>query len=207
MTKQEFKSVIKYLSTMLPDLGTWIQSVPLETIDLWFTDVFATLELHDVRAAISAMAFEGLKSFDRDRLPFILSKSAQDIAFERTQRQGAVLERERRTHEKAVGREIRATGQYKELLIGMAKYRDEHNVKKTPPDVIHDMTESIFEDMPDDDDQSGTRYRCLKCDDSGFINYRDHKGKSFAGHCDCDKGEYRRSKFTERGRTLGAGAK
>jgi len=205
MTKDEFREVIQFLSTLMPDLGEWLKMRSQETLKIWFEEVFIHLELHDVRSAITGMSRDGLKSFDRDCLPSILSKSAQDIAYERSKRQDAVRERERRADEKATAQDIRASGQYKELLLRMAKYRGEHDAKKTPKEVIHEMTEDIFESMPDDDTQDGPRYRCLTCEDSGFVNYRDHKGRAFAGHCSCSKGEYRRTKFTERDRTLGAG--
>lgn len=208
MNRTEFKEWLDHFRLRFPATGEWMAGLATGTIAAWFEDVFATLELRDCLAVNVQLAKDGeLAAYDRERIPSIFIRRAQEIAHERRRREQtrnptADTEFIRRARERGLDpfstiRSDRIMGQaFRTIQQSMSERRD-RGVKLTQ-EIIHDLTEQAFADNYDadaDDALDGPRYRCLRCFDTGFVSYRDNQGRPMCGHCECDAGIKKRDQL------------
>lgn len=57
------------------------------------------------------------------------------------------------------------------------------------------LVDDLFAKYDTTDEREGPRYRCLRCRDTGFVSYEDHKRRSMVGHCVCQQGLSVRDEF------------
>lgn len=208
MTRDEFRSWYTDFAARFPDTGDWLSKLSAETRDLWFTDVFAHLDLSDCRAAnIRLMETGELEAWKRERIPAIVSKTAGEIAWQRNQRQEQIKQRRHLRRSGTVQNlsevgSIYSSEPYRRLRTLMTAWKRENENMELTPEVIHDLTKQVFEDELATDPHAGPRFTCPVCKDTGFVGYRED-GKTYAEHCSCERGLTRKTNFKERGRTLG----
>lgn len=87
MTADEFREWLLDFARRFPATGEWASKLPEETLDIWFDEVFSLIEVADAFGASRAiMAQGGIEAYKRESLPAIVSKLANNIAYERRER-------------------------------------------------------------------------------------------------------------------------
>lgn len=87
MTKSDFAKWLADFSRRFPDIGAWMRE-RRETMEVWFNDCFASLELTDCIAVNMQLMTNGLlkEQWTRERLPAIYLKHCSEIRYERMRR-------------------------------------------------------------------------------------------------------------------------
>lgn len=116
MTKADFVKWLSDFTKRFPDVGTWLSSKP-QTLEIWFDDCFASLELTDCVAVNMQLMASGQlnESWNRDRIPAIYLKRCAEIRHDRLQR---VRDRELAREAKARGC-VRQRGSYEAEMRSM----------------------------------------------------------------------------------------
>ena len=199
MKLDQFKTWITDFRKAFPTSGQWLESRSSDTLLYWFDAVFESLELDDCMSATRRLMTAGeFQAFDRERVPAIIAKLAQDIAYERKERQIAVKERKRR--------EMSRPGTPEFTSSMGAAFRSLLAAKETRG-MTREETERFVEEYIDEhyetDELDEPRYRCLTCRDLGTVSFVDDYGRTSVGHCDCSSGQNVSERSWKSGRRLG----
>lgn len=146
MTAEEFREWLLDFARRFPSTGEWASKLATETLDMWFEEVFSNIELVDAYGASRAvMAQGGIEAYRRESLPAIISKLANNIAYERRER--VRMKRERDTRPARRGQAVNLTGSFDP---GMKKaFRMVLKAKEDNPGItkeeIREIIDSVIE--------------------------------------------------------------
>lgn len=152
MNRQEYTKWANAFRNMYPDTGAWLFTLPDATRDMWFREVFSKLEIADVQAATLLMMDDFHALRDRERIPAILAKLAGEVAYKRRERERAIqLRKFQHVQEQQRGKAVDFTRHFDsgmkaalcELESKMKAYREENDVRRTPPEMIEAMMDGI----------------------------------------------------------------
>lgn len=211
MTSQEFSRLFDELTIAMPGLGAWLSSLPEQTSQVWFREVFADLKLDDCRMVVREIlrGEHDVEGFKRDRLPRVFVQRCSEIAFNRERREDGHVRVERpRGSRNALGAVVGETfssGMARSLddvVEQMRAYRQEHGECMSDELITLAVAKAMaaHDRTPDDDPWDGPRYRCRICQDSGYASYRDDEDRAMAGHCSCERGEAARVNWSRKPR-------
>jgi hypothetical protein len=140
MNRDDYRQWGEDLMRRLPDLGTYLNSLPKDTRDCWFEDIFESHDLEDALAMNRRLMTEGehVAKFDRDKLPSVFIRLLGESR----------LKREKRgRHDSFSGAMSRVTEDsqmgavYRRVMSRMAEYRDRQGVKFTPAELVHEWVD------------------------------------------------------------------
>lgn len=212
MTSSEFKKLIDNLRQSMPDLGSWVISLGSETLQHWYTQVFASLD-YEHCLTVNRELLRGdhdVAGFKRDRLCGVYIKREAELVWNRKERvrerQEARRTRQNRHRSGSVGR-VSSFGilegdpimgpAYREVLAKMDAYRRDNDESHTPGHLISQWTEEALEKFDTTDATSDQSYRCLTCRDTSFSG-ETVDGIRYAGPCpDCEAGRNRMQNISE----------
>jgi len=198
MIKSEFITWRNDFKARFPDIGVWIESHK-DTLKIWFDDVFCNYPLEECLEVNRRLMSQGIESFDRQKIPAMVAKLAQEINWERSeaakQKQSDIrreADRKRKEYKSPV------TGSMRQALEEMNAWTDNFKVEFGREAYLSERRKWLddwFEKNDDSDPQDEPRYRCLRCRDTGLVSYRDEKKRYTCGHCDCAKGISERDRY------------
>ena len=204
MTRDEFKTWGFDVLKRLPETGRYVTELPRDTRDCWFEDVFANLELRDCIAANQRLMSTGIKAFDRERLPAIISGHAQAIAFERRERERVVAERKRRRLQRGILFDDAAAESFDPLMrrcfIALCDYQRCHREEHAQSISAEQRREYVANYFVENGTisirpENEPRCKCIYCRDTGFVPV-ERDDRRMYGHCRCDKGERVHERFS-----------
>ncbi len=208
MNKQEYLDWMEDLERKSPSLGKWVSELSDATLNDWYENVFASIELRWAKA-VNIEILQGdhdLTGFRRDQICATFIRRTQELSY-RKQRQD-----DQPTHVPAMailkGDPIMGPA-FRDVTRQMDAHRLQHKTTSTPSDLVAEWTEAALQtrDKTPDDDDKQPRYRCINCYDSGFITI-EVDGVWVAGCCKlCAKGTVRHESKWNSGRYLGYLAK
>lgn len=208
MERHEWMDFMTDFTARFPSTADWLRKLPVETREIWFTDVFSVIDYRDaIQVSRQLMeSDEELEAFKRERIPGIYLKRTGMIRQDREERH---RELERRKQRGKYGRRdvTPVLGRIQEIIgRTVALYREQHG-ERMPQEELEQLVDTLFDehDVIADDDLKLPRFKCPECLDAGFIGYR-KESRPYVGHCECQRGHDMRDRFKERGRTLGSAA-
>lgn len=191
MNQSEFKTYMNDFRLRFPDAAEWIGNFP-ETLQVWFEDCFAALELEDCLQA-NVMLQNSEDDFRWGRLPRVVMKVVGRIVENRYRR-----EANERTMADSVGKTGRSSGKMKKALESIEALRKQRQESGNPvePQELKSLVDQWFSLNDPGCDEEEPSYKCPDCRDTGWRSYRDHKGRLYAGPCgDCEYGTIRFKKL------------
>ena len=98
MTRDEFKTWADDFRLRFPDTGLWISKLSREARDVWFSDVFAALDLRDCLAVNCKLMADPseLEGYNRERIPGIYIKRCAQMRHDRAKREDHTKQRMQR---------------------------------------------------------------------------------------------------------------
>jgi alkylated DNA nucleotide flippase Atl1 len=94
MTLDEFKLWAGDFATLMPQSGEWMKRLPQETLEAWYRDIFAYLQIQDAMRATKRLFHEGIEAYRRESIPALIDQYAREIAFQRTEAASAEQNKE-----------------------------------------------------------------------------------------------------------------
>lgn len=210
MDRSEYQAWAMDFAKRFPKSGEWLFALPADTRNCWYDEIFAALELRDcLDFNRELMASGDLQAFQREHIPAIVRDGARKIRHERTKDDHKEREWQRKQRQRGGDTFATITNDeimgpaFRNVTAKMQEWRNENGNERVPNDLIHQWTEEEFEKAQDDDERRQPRYKCLTCRDSGFVSFRDGKGRPMSGHCSCDKGSARATSWKNNRKQLG----
>lgn len=214
MDREEFRKWAIDFGERFPASGDFLGSLPSATREKWFDEIFAGLTLADcLEVSRRIMAQGDLAAYQREHIPSIFIKRCSELKWERDlaakKRADEQFKKEQGENSFA-GTRARFTPIMKRILkrveFAQREYSETHGGEWMPDADRRQLLDELFDELDTDPDdrESQPRYKCLECRDTGFVSFRDDRGRPMCGHCGCERGIKRRDQFTNEGRTLGA---
>ena len=199
MTRDEFRDWVSDLQRRLPDTGHYVATLPKETRDCWYDDVFANVDLRDGTAANQRLMQTGVKAFDRERLPAHHCSA-----------------RAKRSHTK--GASVRESGAsngnvanavwvmddaesfdplMRRCFIALGDHQQQQREQHDTPitnDQRREFVHAYFESHDTSDPTNEPRYTCLDCLDSGLVSFALDDRRT-VGYCRCARGDQTGERF------------
>lgn len=205
MSPEDFKHWFADLSRKSPMLAQWLGSLPLDTIDEWRDEVFAGFDLRDA-LVVNIETREGVHDFtgfQRDKfLPTYIRRCSEL----RASRELHSAEREWQSQKRRRGGDAFASIT-KDAFMGPAfaevrgkidEWKSANDNKRVPDELLAQWSAEAAERVDRGDDQEKQpRFRCLRCQDSGYVSFRDSQGRPMAGSCDCVLGAQRFNQWAD----------
>jgi hypothetical protein len=204
MERDEFRRWADDLSTRLPSLAKYVLELSTSARAVWFDDIFANFELRDALAMNQELmaSGEGLSTYERDKLPSLFIRTMS----------GIVARRQYREEERRVHRGARRTVMIDAIMGPMLRqvtdqvrdYKRDHDGELPSDELVREWTAAAheqFDRMPDDD-QAGPRYSCLRCKDTGYVEFESASVRYVASCPDCEAGKKKRDQVWRSGRHL-----
>jgi len=204
MINAEYDQWVNDVSDKMPETGDWLAKLPPGTHAAWLRDVFVAIRLEDAREANSRLMRDGLKVYDRERIPAIIATYVQEILWEKAEQARKVEQQQqpkRRQGSFADGvagvlRDAGVGHAFRELVAEQTRRRE------AGEPMTGSQREAFVADLlPGGDPHNEPRYRCLECRDTGLAS-GEHNGRSVVYACYCELGTKRKEAFNARGKTL-----
>ena len=93
MTLDDFKAWAGDFATLMPQSGEWMKRLPQETLEAWYRDIFADLQLGDAMRATKRLFHEGIEAYRRESIPALIDQYAREIAYQRSEAASAGQQR------------------------------------------------------------------------------------------------------------------